>query len=235
MRIRSVDDWLFASDPDEMLVFLRKQKDKPNQRKLRLFAVAGCRCLEPFLDERAREALTVAERHADALATAEELAAVHDTALVPNRPRRGRRSLAERMASAYDDTITSHAWDAIEGATRPAQAMPTRVIFAAKILELVPPSSPRGVSFDPVALAAILRDVFGNPFPPATINPAWRTTNVAALAQSIYEERAFDRMPILADALEDAGCDNADILNHCRQPGAHVRGCWVVDLVLGKK
>jgi hypothetical protein len=55
------------------------------------------------------------------------------------------------------------------------------------------------------------------------------------LAQSIYTDRAFDRMPILADALEDAGCDNADILNHCRQPGEHVRGCWAVDLILGKK
>ena len=54
------------------------------------------------------------------------------------------------------------------------------------------------------------------------------------MAQSIYDDRAFDRLPILADALEDAGCDKADILNHCRQPGEHVRGCWVVDLVLGK-
>ena len=55
------------------------------------------------------------------------------------------------------------------------------------------------------------------------------------LAQGIYEERAFDRLPILADALEDAGCDNADILSHCRGPGPHARGCWVVDLLLGKK
>ena len=83
--------------------------------------------------------------------------------------------------------------------------------------------------------ADLLRDIFGNPFRPVTLNPAWRTGNVTALAQSIYDDRAFDRMPILADALEDAGCDNADILNHCRQPGEHVRGCWVVDLVLGKE
>jgi hypothetical protein len=83
--------------------------------------------------------------------------------------------------------------------------------------------------------AALLRDIFANPFRPVAINPAWRTSNVTALAQSIYDERAFDRLPILADALEDAGCDNVDILNHCRQPGEHVRGCWVVDLVLGKE
>ena len=61
------------------------------------------------------------------------------------------------------------------------------------------------------------------------------TSTVINLAQAIYDDRAFDRMPILADALEDAGCDNADILAHCRQPGEHFRGCWVVDLVLGKR
>jgi hypothetical protein len=79
-----------------------------------------------------------------------------------------------------------------------------------------------------------LQDIFGNHFRPATISPAWQNTNTVALAQAIYDERAFDRMPILRDALEDAGCDNADILNHCRQPAEHVRGCWVVDLLLGK-
>src|SRR5262249_23472844 len=80
-----------------------------------------------------------------------------------------------------------------------------------------------------------LRCIFGNPFHPVTLTPAWQTSTVTALAQSIYDDRAFDRLPILADALEDAGCDNADILNHCRQPGEHVRGCWVVDLILGKE
>jgi hypothetical protein len=82
---------------------------------------------------------------------------------------------------------------------------------------------------------AMLRHIFGNPFRPVTINPAWRTSNVTGLAQSIYDKGAFDCLPILADALEDAGCDNQDVLNHCRQPGEHVRGCWVVDLVLGKE
>jgi hypothetical protein len=68
-----------------------------------------------------------------------------------------------------------------------------------------------------------------------TLDPAWRTSDVVLLAQGIYAERAFDRMPILADALQDAGCDNTDILAHCRDATApHARGCWVVDLVLGK-
>ena len=68
-----------------------------------------------------------------------------------------------------------------------------------------------------------------------TFDAAWRTATVTSLALAIYEERAFDRLPILADALEDAGCTNADILGHCRGGGEHVRGCWVVDLVLGKE
>jgi len=84
----------------------------------------------------------------------------------------------------------------------------------------------------------LLRDVFGNPFGPATVNAcwiAWHDGTIVRLAQSIYEERAFDRLPVLADALEDAGCDNADILNHCRSDGIHVRGCWVLDILLNKK
>jgi hypothetical protein len=84
------------------------------------------------------------------------------------------------------------------------------------------------------SIADILRDIFGNPFRPRTLEPAWLTSTVRALAEGIYTARAFDRMPILADALEDAGCDSEDILNHCRGDGPHVRGCWVIDLVLNK-
>jgi hypothetical protein len=81
-------------------------------------------------------------------------------------------------------------------------------------------------------MAGWLRDVVGNPFRPAAVDPVWRTTDVLLLAQGIYEDRAFDRLPILADALEDAGCADADILGHCRGPGHHIRGCWVVDLFI---
>jgi len=83
--------------------------------------------------------------------------------------------------------------------------------------------------------AGLLRDIFGNPFRLVTIDPSWRTSTVTNLAAAIYDERAFDRLPILADALEDSGCTNADLLNHCRQAGVHVRGCWALDLVLGKE
>ena len=81
---------------------------------------------------------------------------------------------------------------------------------------------------------AVLRDVAGNPFRTVDFSPEWRTSTAAAVARGMYESRDFSAMPILADALQDAGCEDAEVLDHCRGPGPHVRGCWVVDLVLGK-
>ena len=81
----------------------------------------------------------------------------------------------------------------------------------------------------------LLRCIFGNPFHPITHDPTWLTSTVQQLANSIYQDRAFDFLPILADALEDAGCTNASILEHCRSESEHVRGCWALDLVLGKE
>jgi hypothetical protein len=81
----------------------------------------------------------------------------------------------------------------------------------------------------------ILHDLFANPFRPVGVDPAWLTPAVVELAHTIYDERAFGRMPELAGALEGAGYHEADILAHCRQPGDHVRGCWAVDLILGKE
>lgn len=82
----------------------------------------------------------------------------------------------------------------------------------------------------------LLRDIFGPlPFIRVTFSPSWHTDTALTLARQMYESREFSAMPILADALQDAGCENADILAHCRGPGPHVRGCWVVDLVLGKE
>jgi hypothetical protein len=82
--------------------------------------------------------------------------------------------------------------------------------------------------------ADLLRDIFGNPFRPVAVDPRWLTSDVVELARGIYADCAFDRLPILADALQDAGCDHPDVLTHCRCDGPHVRGCWVVDLLLGK-
>jgi hypothetical protein len=87
----------------------------------------------------------------------------------------------------------------------------------------------------PATLVGLLRDIFGNPFHPVAFSHEWRTDTALSLARTMYESREFSAMPILADALQDAGCDSDDILTHCRGEGPHVRGCWVVDLVLGKE
>jgi hypothetical protein len=86
-----------------------------------------------------------------------------------------------------------------------------------------------------LAQCQMLRDLFGNPFRSVALAPVWLTSRVVALAQAIHDERAFDRLPVLADALEEAGCHDEHILGHCRGPGPHVRGCWLVDLILGKQ
>ena len=84
----------------------------------------------------------------------------------------------------------------------------------------------------------VLRCIFGNPYRPSPPLPhsvlAWNDATVRRIAEGIYEDRAFARLPILADALLDAGCDDEDLLAHCRSAGPHVRGCWAVDLILGK-
>jgi hypothetical protein len=85
------------------------------------------------------------------------------------------------------------------------------------------------------AQAGLMRELFGGPSHPVAFDPRWRTETAVAVAAGIDRDGAFDRLPILADALEDAGCDDADLLSNCRGPGPHVRGCWVVDLVLGKE
>src|SRR5262249_30224679 len=89
--------------------------------------------------------------------------------------------------------------------------------------------------FDAHARVSSFHELFGNPFRPVTLAPSWNTGTVAALARHVYAGSDFSAMPVLADALEDARCDNRDILDHCRGPGPHVRGCWVVDLLLNKE
>jgi hypothetical protein len=86
-----------------------------------------------------------------------------------------------------------------------------------------------------VTQANSVREVFGNPYCPVSVDRSWLTPTVASLTESIYQEESFDRLRMLADGLEEAGCTNTEILNHCRSPGPHVRGCWVIDLLLGKE
>ena len=139
------------------------------------------------------------------------------------------------------ETITSaEGYD--DGLVGDAERFEQRLAMEEAIVTLIRFEYLGGGNDDPRAVVArgsmqkCFYEIFGNPFRPVTFDPAWRTSTVFALAQGIYDDKAFDRMPILADALQDADCDNDDILNHLRDATApHVRGCWALDLVLGKE
>jgi hypothetical protein len=188
-------------------------------------------------DERSRSAVEIGERFADGLAGRRERGKAHVTALAATRALDG-------IAFPEDESGWSLAMSR-------SQATAAASVCAVKnIAESIRFGSPlaaaaseyegrlRQVTINALEMqTAQLRCMFGNLFRPVTIAPAWLRWNdatVLKLAQSIYDSRDFSLLPILADALEDAGCDNADILAHCRGPGPHVRGCWVVDLLLGK-
>ena len=203
------EEWLASSDPRPMQALLR---DKTSDRKVRLFAVGCCRQVWSVLkDERSRNAVVVAERYADGLTTQKELARVRSEA-------------SAVVFGTFSIAIFDYLILAVIASGK-------RVVLGQlmKIPGVDPP--PMNARLSRIAL---LRDIFPNPFRPVVADPAWLTPTVRSIASAIYADRAFDRLPILADALEEAGCTNADILLHCRQPGEHVRGCWVVDLALGK-
>jgi len=227
-------EWLEATDPQPMLEFLR---EKASDRKLRLYVVACCRRIyHPERDEQTREAVEIGEQFADGLVSdsirhdiLEKLRGMKEQAI-------GEESY-HRVAWLMD--IQSLVYEDMIGGTR-------RDIGAWYKREITNDEITHEPAWLPYRATwrlrrggcKFLRDVFGPlPFRPVPVDLAWLTWHegtIPRMAQVIYEERAFDRLPILADALEDAGCDNADILDHCRQPGVHVRGCWVVDLLLGK-
>jgi biotin carboxyl carrier protein len=108
------------------------------------------------------------------------------------------------------------------------------VDYDTPLFRIIPTLSAEGNVQQEAQISALFRDIFGNLFRPVTLDPSWLTSTVLVLANGIYSDKAFDRLPILADALQDAGCDNDDILNHLREPGEHCRGCWALDLVLGR-
>jgi hypothetical protein len=145
----------------------------------------------------------------------------------------GEAALAVHHASTRYPPVVGH-FGQTHGAYDELDAVINRVCRAGAYLRIsrydegVDESAPT----ERMAAAELLRDIVGNPFRPVTFSPSWRTDTAVSLARQMYESREFSAMPILADALQDAGCDSDDVLNHCRGPGPHVRGCWVVDLVL---
>jgi hypothetical protein len=243
-------DWLACGDPEQMLAHLQGNWLKKirtlfgikrtrwgdhatlSKRKLRLFYCACCRQFCPAIEESPfGNAVSVAERYADELVDA-----------------RGVRAAYNRVRSDSPSAVDFWVWWACDTALRVEGFFRLSTSIESAFMSYCLDGQDERLLPDPLyesllpsllkcrnAMAALLRDIFGNPFHPITPDPSWLTSNVTALAQTIYDDRAFDRMPILADALEDTGCDNQDILNHCRESGVHVRGCWVVDLLLEKE
>jgi hypothetical protein len=217
------DDWLVCGDPVHLLDFL---DDRVTDRKLRLFACAWGRDVWRHLsDERSREAILAGERFADGEATFAELIAAHRAAtdaeratpLTGGRHRDGtRRRTGKRSSGKAAARVARHAADPVWNALTAARAVAWH----------------EGATR--YALSNHLRDIF-NPFRTAPFDTAWRTSTVLALGRCAYDSGDFSALPILADALQDAGCEDEEVLIHCRQPGTHVRGCWVVDLVLGRE
>jgi hypothetical protein len=221
-------EWDACTDSQKMLTFLR---GKASDRKLRLFAVACCHFIGAYLREEEWAAVRVAEQYADGLVGADALAGIPRMVDYPPDP-----DGAFHMWSSTAWTLGEAVLAAIAAPAQPEQAArgsARRQIGQAQLAGVDWP----GYASD--SQCRCLRDLFGPlPFRPLPgVSPAWLAWEggtVPRLAAAVYEERAFDRLPILADALEEAGCTDADILGHLRRPGPHVRGCWVLDLLLGK-
>jgi hypothetical protein len=202
------EEWLKCADPHPMLEFLRA---RASDRKLRLFAVACSRRIWPWIDALGRAAVETAERFADGLASPEELRAARLAC-------KGASGQASWYSAASNPAI------AARNAARSAQAgAADNPLIGAGETELR-------------AQAALLRDIFGPiAFRPLCPDRTWVGTTLVELTQAIYDEGAFERLSDLAGAVEQAGCRDSDVLAHCRQPEPHARGCWVVDMIVGKE
>jgi len=215
LRPPEESEWLTCTNP---AVLVQRKNPHATSRKRRLCACACCRHVwDRLRDSRSRQAVEVAERFVDGLATPEELKQAHA----------GAAAVASATGKRYWEDVAFAAQGATSEHARPITAL--NAILGRS----------RGRKFDEAAVvASLFRDILGNPFRrllgiDASVL-AWNEGTVPRLAQAIYDEHAFDRLPILADALEEAGCRDADMLYHSRGPGPHARGCWVLDLILGK-
>jgi hypothetical protein len=250
-------EWLTYTDLEPMLEFLR---GRATDRKLRLFGWACFRCALPLLDaewkrmvnnpcwrimrfsdieiewakaeaDLVRKGVELAEKVADGLTDLAELKALFTSPEVESWDNHSANepSFAEDYFTGADAAWTANAC-AYRARHLAKYKSPASYPFFARF------RCESQIDYDREQSAQCdrLRDIVGNPFRPVAVNPTWLTTSVVQLAQAIYEERTYDRLPILADALAEAGCTNHDILSHCRGPGLHVQGCWVLDQILGK-
>ena len=219
-------EWLACTDPQKMLEHLG---DRASARKLRLFAVACCRKIWHLLpDQACRKAAQIAEGFAEGKAGISPLREVEGAGAFYHDHR---EDVPEERLGYYAGGAIFQlgqerlASDLVADAASNAVACSTLDAGGGRLA---------------VGAAALLCDLF-SPFRPVTIAPTCLRPQVVALAQAAYEQRELPagtldtaRLAVLADALEEAGCDQADLLAHLRGPGPHVRGCWAVDLLLGR-
>jgi len=212
-------EWLTSIYPMRMLVYLDVDPDSPDAL---CFLVSCCRRVWESLPEECQRWVALAERVVTGQA---DLATFRDVELF-ERVNDSLLTLSQRGGSGK-----------LGGRLYAVQN-----VVAADWYHEWPAAADDEWQDERAAQAVLVRDIFGNPFRPVSLDPTCRTPAVAALVTAGYENRVLpaghldpDRLAILADALEDAGCDNRDILSHLRGPGPHVRGCHVVDLLLGKE
>ena len=229
-------DWLNGGEPRPMIDFIRQ---RISDRKLRWFACACARAVWPLmLDERSQFAVEVSERFADGEVLAEDLLAAEQAAFEVARPIDLRTTASDPGWAATRAAARAANLDAYSAATGAAfvSAMAVAPWSLHPDTGAIYHTDPEGKSLARRAQCDLLREVVGNPFRPVVIAPAWLGWNssiVARLAREIYDGRRFEELPVLADALEEAGCENRDLLDHLRHPGPHVRGCWALDTILG--
>jgi len=245
--------WIASTRPSRMLNELKVRRPS-EARKFRLVAVACCRRIWDLLDEPARRAVDGLERFADGRSNEGEMTALAREALIAawahtEVPWAMHAAEAAANAVAWEDDhqrrpegpvinrIARVAGSAYHAAYARAAALHTGALEGGGRLairsEEAAESWQAAIQAEEATQAELVREVFGNVCRPIEFDPAWRSAGVAGLARAIEESGDFDGMPALGDALEEAGCARPEILDHCRSPGGHVRGCWVVDAVLG--
>jgi hypothetical protein len=221
--------WLTCVEPFPMLDWLKENNRLVSARKLRLFACACCRSVERRITNyHCRLAVAVAERFADGLATDRDLDRVANAA-------HANVLSASNSAGGYSNRLAANfaaAQSAAPDALFAAQLASAYAFDSMKIRGLPPKPAEHRTQ------CGLIRCLFGNPFRPLPVVDAawlaWGGATVRKMADMIYDERAWGDLPILADALEDAGCTDDDWLSHLREPGPHARGCHVLDALLGR-
>lgn len=236
-------EWRDCSDWREMISFLA---DRASPRKLRLFLCGCCRGVLSRLDDVAlREAVETAERCVDGRATKFELYVAHGVAdnasVAADYAIQQAEAEAWHIECGYVDQENERQATAPESVHRLQQNLRVAHLVMGATFEEMGfeslaelPLVDDGTATEEDERVQYIRDIFGNPFAPTHTSPSWLDQRVRHLALVIYEQRAFMQMPELADALQDAGCTDDEVLNHCRAPISHVPGCWVLDRLLGK-